>query len=121
MKPTSKKIKTATVPATVKYNGKTYKVTEITKGALDGNTKITNATIGKNVSKVGEKAFDGASKLKTLTFKGNLKSIESNALNGCKNLKTVKVVNKGDVKLIKKVLKKSLGAEAAAKVKIKVV
>jgi hypothetical protein len=33
----------------------------------------------------------------------------------------VKVANKGDIKLIMKVLKKSLGAEAAAKVKIKVV
>jgi len=79
-----------------------------------------NAKIGKNVSKVGDKAFDGASKLKTLTFKGNLKSVKSNALSGCKKLKVVKVANKGDIKLIKKVLKKSLGAKAAKKVVVKV-
>ena len=86
------------------YRFRLYSATELIKMAKD---------------KVGDKAFDGASKLKTLTFKGNLKSVKLNALNGCKKLKVVKVANKGDIKLIKKVLKKSLGAKAAKKVVVK--
>lgn len=43
----SSSAKTVTIPATVKIGGVKYKVTEISKGAFKGKTKITKVTIGK--------------------------------------------------------------------------
>ena len=54
-----------TIPASIKVNGKTYKVTAIGAGAFKG-FKITSLTIGKNISKIGKDAFRKCSKLKTI-------------------------------------------------------
>ena len=51
MKPRKATEKKFTVPGTVKIDGVTFKVTEISKNAFKNNKKLTQVIIGKNVSK----------------------------------------------------------------------
>ena len=67
--PLDKSATKVTIPATVKIDGVTFKVTSIEKNAFKNNKKVKTVTIGKNVSKIGAKAFYGCSKLKTLKIK----------------------------------------------------
>ena len=62
---TAKKI---TVPATVKIDGFTYKVTSIAASAFKGNKKVTTVAIGNKVTTIGTNAFNGCKKLKTVTI-----------------------------------------------------
>ena len=57
------------IPATIKSDGKTYKVTEIAVRACRNFTKLTKLTIGKNVASIGRSAFNGCKKLKTINIK----------------------------------------------------
>lgn len=50
---------TIKIPATVKYVGVTYKVTSVADRAFRNNKKVTNLTVGKNVTKIGKNAFSG--------------------------------------------------------------
>ncbi len=109
----SKKTLTSLViPATVKANGKTYKVTAIEKNALKGMKKLKTVTVGKNVktigksammnctaltavkgmaavTEIGAEAFRDCAKLAKFTFEAKVKSIGKNAFYGCKKLKTI--------------------------------
>ena len=67
--PVKKTLTSATIPATVKYNGVTYKVVQISDNAFKGCTKLTKVTIGSNVTKIGKKAFYQCKKLKTINMK----------------------------------------------------
>lgn len=116
------------VPASVKINGKVYKVTTVEANAFKGNTKLTKVVIGKNVQTVGKNAFAGCTNLTTVTFGSNVTTIGDGAFSGCKKL--TKVVIPGKVKKIgkkafykctnlkkiiiktKKLGKKSIGANA---------
>ena len=86
---TNKKAKTVTVPATVKVNGVTYKVTTIANNAFKSNKKITKVKIGKNITKIGKNAFSGCKNLKTVSVGSNVKTIEASAFKGCTSLKTI--------------------------------
>lgn len=90
-KPSVSKPSTVTVPATVKVNGVTYKVTSIAANACKKNTKLTKVTIGSNVTSIGSSAFNGCTKLKTVTFGKKLKTIGTSAFSGCKALKKVSI------------------------------
>ena len=86
-----------TVPATVKIDGVTYKVTAIEKNAFKNNKKIKKVTIGKNVTNVGKNAFYGCSKLKTITIKSTeltAKKIGSKAFSKLPKNVTVKLPKK---------------------------
>ena len=72
---TSKKATKITIPATVKINKVTYKVTSIANKALKNNKKVTQVVIGKNVTKIGSQAFYGCKKLKKMTIQS--KSLQS--------------------------------------------
>ena len=63
-------IKTLTVEDTVEQNGKTYKVTAIAEGAMREQRKLTQVTIGKNVTAIGKDAFRSCVKLASVTFAG---------------------------------------------------
>lgn len=92
-----KKIKSITVPDTIKVNGKTYKVTEIGANACKNLSKLTKLTIGKNVKKIGKNAFSGCKKLKTINIKtSNLtkKGIGSGCFKGIDAKATFKVPKK---------------------------
>ena len=81
LKVNKKNKKSYTIPNTVKINGFTCKVTEISNNAFSGCTKATKITIGKNVKKIGSKAFYNCKKLKTLTINSTkIKSVGSSAL-----------------------------------------
>ena len=94
MGPKNKKVKTVTIPATVKIGGVTYKVTSIATGALKNYKNLTKVTVGKNVTKIGKSAFYGCKKLKKIVIKGkNLKTVGKNALKGIKKNTIIDVPN----------------------------
>lgn len=92
---TLKASKTIKVPNTVKIKGKTFKVTEIAKGAFKNNKKVETVTIGKYATKIGANAFSGSKKLKKVTINSTvLTTIDKQAFYNCKKLATVKIVSK---------------------------
>lgn len=91
---TQKGKKNATIPATVRLQGNTFKVTSIGKNAFKGNKKLKNVSIGGNVKKVGKGAFDGCKKLKKVTLGKNVAAIEANAFRGCSDLTMVTIPSK---------------------------
>lgn len=135
---TGSKAAAVKIPAAVKINGYTYKVTSIEAGAFKNNKKMTSVTIGKNVSAIGKAAFSGCGKLKKVTLGNKVTSIGASAFAGCKALKSAalgtgikkigKEAFKGDSRLTKITIKSarlsSVGKNAFkginAKAKIKV-
>ena len=113
---TSKKVTTVSVPATIKVDGITYKVTSISASALAKNTKLKSVTIGKNVKTIGKKAFYGCKNLKKITIKSSsLKSVGKNALKGI-HAKAVIKVQKQKLKVYKRLLKgKGQGKDVSIK------
>ena len=66
---TDKKVKELVILDSMKVLGKTYKVTEVKAGALQGLKKLTQLTIGKNVKTIGSKAFYNCKKLKGIVIR----------------------------------------------------
>lgn len=100
-----KKLKKATVKASVKYSGYTFKITVIGKNAFKNCKKLKKVTIGKNVKTIKAKAFNKCNKLKTVVVKGKkLKKIAKNAF-AKKVRKSLKIKAK---KVVKKRILKSL-------------
>ena len=89
--PVNKKAKTVTIPATVKINGVTYKVTKIADNAFKNNKTVTKVTVGSNIKTIGKNAFYKCTKLKTVKIGKNVTSIGSNAFYGCSKLTSVTV------------------------------
>ena len=115
-KPAKKTLKSANVPATVKHNGITYKVTAIANNAFKNNKKLKKVTIGANVKSIGKAAFAGDKNLKTIVVKSKvLKKVGKNALKGI-NKKAVIKVNKKVKKKYTKLFKKK-GQAKSVKVK----
>lgn len=78
-----------TVPATVKIDNITYKVTAIASKAFKGNGRLKKVIIGKNVTSIGTSAFYKCTGLRSITIPVNVKSIGKQAFYNCKNLKSV--------------------------------
>lgn len=85
------KAKTITIPATVTFDGITYKVTSIAAGALKNNKVITKVVIGKNVTVIGKGAFSGCTKLKSVAIGKGVVSINSKAFYNCTSLTTLTI------------------------------
>ena len=103
---TSKKnITSLNIPATVKYNGMSYKVTAIDKNAFKSKKKLKSITIGKNVKNIGASAFAKDSRLTTIIIKSTvLKKVGSKAFSGISKKAKIKVpANK--LKAYKRLLK----------------
>lgn len=114
----SAKTTSVTIPATVKYGGKTFKVTSIAGKALKNKTKVKKVTIGKNVNSIGGSAFYGCKKLKTITIKSTvLKKAGKNAFKGISKKAVIKVP-KSKLSSYKKLLKKK-GQGTEVKIKKK--
>ena len=86
VKPAKNSITKATIPATVKANNTTYKVTSIKANAFKGKTKLTTVSIGKNVKTVGANAFYGCTKLSKVTGMAAVTTIGDGAFGKCKAL-----------------------------------
>lgn len=104
----SDNLKKVTIPATIKYKGKSIPVTAIDKEAFKGMKKLQTVIIGKNVKKIGKNAFLNCSKLKNITIKTTkltAKRVGSNAFKGI-NKKAIVKCPKAKKKAYKKILLK---------------
>ena len=88
------------IPAAIKVDGITYKVTEIGANAFKGMPKLKTVTIGANVTKIGKGAFRDSAKLKTVTIK--TKTLKSVGANAFKSIKTKAVFKLSFKKMDKK-------------------
>ena len=94
---TNKKAKRMTIPAVIKVNGVTYKVTSIGTKAFNGNKKLTKVTIGTNIKKISNNAFFKCKSLKTVTIKSVLltkKTANKKAFKGISRKMVMKVPKK---------------------------
>ncbi|MBO6015671.1 MAG: leucine-rich repeat protein [Lachnospiraceae bacterium] len=86
-----KKKKSITIPASVKYQKVTIKVTSVASKALKGRTALTSVTVGKHVTSIGSNAFYGCKKLKTITLKGSgIKTFGKNCIKNIHKKATIK-------------------------------
>jgi len=69
VKPVKKNIISVTIPSSIKFNGKRYKVTGIAANAFKNCKKLKKVTIGININSIGKRAFYGCSKLQTIKVK----------------------------------------------------
>jgi hypothetical protein len=78
---------------TVKFGGKTYKITSIgTKAFKTSRSKgITKITVGKYTKTVGASAFYKAPALKSLVIGSKVTKVGSKAVYGAKKLKALKI------------------------------
>ncbi|MFR1611074.1 MAG: leucine-rich repeat protein [Anaerobutyricum soehngenii] len=94
---TNKKAKRVTIPAVIKVNGVTYKVTSIGAKAFNGNKKLTKITVGTNIKKISNNAFFKCRSLKTVTIKSVLltkKTANKKAFKGISRKMVMKVPKK---------------------------
>ncbi|RKI36078.1 hypothetical protein D7V96_26245, partial [bacterium D16-59] len=103
------------IPATVKLNGITYRVTKISDNALKGHVKLKTLIIGKNVVTIGKNAFGGCKALKSITISSKITKIGANAFKGCKKLKMITVKS---TKLTKNGLKNALKGSSVTTIKL---
>ena len=82
------------VPASVKLNGKNYKVTSVGKAAFKNSKKLKTVKLGKNVKKIGQQAFFGCTKLTNVSIGKNVTSIGANAFNKCTALTIITIPSK---------------------------
>lgn len=95
VKLTNKNEKKFTVPAAVKIDGVSFKVTEIFPNAFKNNKKLKQVTIGKNVTKIGANAFSGDKNLKKITIKSaKLKKVGKRVFKGIHAKCKIKVPKK---------------------------
>ncbi len=99
--------KSITVPGTVNYKKKKYKVTAIEDGAIRNNKKVQKVVIGKNVKTIGSKAFYNCKKLKSIKIQS--KKLSKIGYKAFANISKKAVINcpRKMKKRYKKLLKKS--------------
>ena len=101
----NKNLASLNIPATVKYNGMSFKVVSIEKNAFKSKKKLKSATIGKNVKSIGASAFAKDGRLNKITIKSTvLKKVGSKAFSGINKKAKIKVPAK-KLKAYKKLLK----------------
>lgn len=94
---TNKKAKRVTIPAVIKVNEVTYKVTSIGAKAFNGSKKLSKVTVGTNIKKISNNAFFKCKSLKTVTIKSVLltkKTASKRAFKGISRKMVIKVPKK---------------------------
>ncbi|MCR5701409.1 MAG: InlB B-repeat-containing protein [Lachnospiraceae bacterium] len=114
---TGNTVKKVVIPATITYNGITYKITRISDNAFKDNKTIESVIIGENIESIGKKAFAGCTSLQTLTIPSKVKKIGESAFSGTKKLKTLIVKSKN---LKKKYVRNALKGSKIKTIKVKV-
>ena len=92
------KKKSITIPATIKADGVSYKVTEVGANAFKNNKRVKKVVIGANISKISKKAFNKCPNLRTVVIKSTKLT---------KKTASKKCFNKVNKKMVIKVSKKS--------------
>lgn len=111
----SKKAAKVVIPKTITVNGYTFKVTGIQKNAFSGMKKLTDVTIGANVTTIGSSAFRNCAKLKFIVIPKKVTTISSKAFAGCKKLKGI-VIRSDKIKTVGSAAFKGTAAKATVKV-----
>lgn len=83
LKPSESGIKKITIPASIKLDGITYKVTSISADACKNNKMLQSVSVGKNVLSIGRNAFYGCTNLKNVDMGKNIKTIGDKAFYKC--------------------------------------
>lgn len=74
---------TIKIPATIKIDGKTYKVTSIASDAFKNNKKVKKVTIGKSVTTIGKNAFTNCKKLRKIIIQSrSIKKVGISKISG---------------------------------------
>lgn len=80
-----------TIPDTLTYGKKTYKVTQIGEDAFSYCYDLTRVVLGNNVEIIGANAFDGCLELAQVVFGKGLKEIQGHAFEGCESLEEISI------------------------------
>ena len=94
---TNAKAKSINIPAIIKANGITYKVTTIAAKAFKQNKKLQSVTVGANVKSISNNAFFKCPSLKTVNLKTVLltsKTASKKAFKGANKKLVIKVPKK---------------------------
>ena len=86
-------ITSASIPSTVSYSGKTYKVTTIGNHAFRGCTSLTSITIPNSITLIDNNAFRGCSGLTSIKIPSSVTSIGGGAFESCSGLTSVTIGN----------------------------
>ena len=89
----TKKVTKVKIPSAVSYNGRKYKVTEISADAFK-KSSVTEVVIADSVKEIGTSAFFGCKKLVKVTIGANTTKIGAKAFKDCSKLKTIIVRSK---------------------------
>ena len=77
-----------TIPSTVTYNEKTYKVTRV---SLDGSEDLTSVSLPSTLEEIAENGFNGCYQLTEITLPESLKIIGRNAFSCCSGIKEITI------------------------------
>ena len=80
-----------TIPSTVGYGGKNYKVTAIGRSAFISCENLTSVTIGINVKEIRDGAFAGCTGLTKITIGSGVEYIGNGAFSECTGLTEVTI------------------------------
>ena len=81
------------IPEAAIYNGKSYKVTDISGSAFVNCTGLTSVTIPNSVTRIGNFTFNGCTGLTSVTIPNSVTHIGYSAFNGCSGLTSVTIPN----------------------------
>ena len=77
------------IPFTTKYDGRSYRVTQIKPYAFKGKTEVTSVKMSNSVNAIGQFAFAGCYNLQSVQMPQNLKAIEDYTFSDCYGLTSV--------------------------------
>ena len=104
-KPVKKTYKEITIPKTIKYYGRTYRVTRIENKAFQGCKKLRTVEIGNHVKKIGDSAFQNCPALTYITIGARVEMIGKNAFRNDKRIREIEIKTNRLRKIGKKALR----------------
>lgn len=78
-----------TVPSTIEYEGITYNVTSIGRGAFSGCPDLNSVTIEEGITNIGQGAFYNSRFLTSVLLPNSVKSIDQDAFQYCDKLSAI--------------------------------
>ena len=91
IKTVDKYVTKLSIPGTVDYNGKTYRVVAIGDKVFSQCTSLTSITIPSSITSIGDSAFWSCSGLKTITIPDNVTTIGHSAFYNCDGLTSAEI------------------------------